>query len=49
MFTDPLMWMFFLTVVIVIGFLAWSKMSAKKSMQKSPSEGGIGGKNDPLA
>jgi hypothetical protein len=43
----PLYWLVFVTFLLLVAFLGWSKISTKRSQQGKQS--GLGGPNDPLA
>ena len=44
-----LFWLPFLTFLIFVGFLFWSRLSAKRHQETGGNTSGIGGPNDPLA
>jgi hypothetical protein len=45
----PLYWLVFLTFILLIGFLVWSKISTKEHQRTGGNTTGFGGPNDPLA
>ena len=45
----PLYWLVFATFVVLLGFLGWSKLSTKRSLETGGRTSGIGGPNDPLS
>ena len=48
--TNPLFWLFALTLLLVLAAAAWSRASVSRSKHPlSDARGGIGGRNDPMA
>jgi hypothetical protein len=49
MSAHPLYLLVFVTFLLVIGFLVWSKISTKRSLETGGHTSGLGGPNDPLS
>ena len=45
----PLLLLALATFIIVIGFIYWSKRSAKRHQETGGNTSGVGGPNDPLS
>jgi hypothetical protein len=45
----PLYWLVFVTFILLLGFLGWSKISTKQSQKTGGNTSGFGGPKDPLA